>query len=98
MQAIKDGGIAAAHSPARRSLAVVMAVLVVAVLLSALVVWRVTGTEQSRGGAVTRDAGSTIEVHPPIIGARRSMPLPERGEVEFPMVGPHPPDKQPKDG
>jgi len=98
MQATKAGAIPAPRPAARRSPAVVIAMLVVAVLLSVLVVWRVTGAEQHRDGAPTRDAVSTFEGDPPTAGAHRSTALPKWGAVEFPALGPHPPGKQPKDG
>lgn len=98
MQATKTGAILVPRPAARRPPAIVIAMLVVAVLLSVLVVWRVTGAEQHRDGAPTRDVVSTIEVDPPTAGAHRSKALPKRGGVEFAASGPHPPGSQPKDG
>lgn len=97
MQTIREGAIRASR-PAHRSVAFVVAVVVGALLLATLVVWRVTDTEQRQEGDLTRDVVTTIERDGPIVGAHRPGRLPKRGEVEFPAVGPHPPGKQPKSG
>lgn len=98
MEATREGPIRVSGSWVRRRIALSMGVLVIAVLLSALVVWRVIGIERSPRDVRTPAAVSEIQVDPPNAGAHRSTALPKRGEAEFPTVGPHPPGRQPKDG
>jgi hypothetical protein len=97
MEATREGSIRVSGSWLRRAIALSMGVLVVAVLLSALVVWRI-GIERSPRDVRTPAAVSEIQVDPPYAGAHRSTALPKRGEAEFPTVGPHPPGRQPKIG
>jgi hypothetical protein len=98
MEATSERAIRVSGSRARRPIAFAIAALVVAVLATAIVVWGVSGTERSPGGAPTPAAVSEIRVDPPNAGAHRSTALLTPGEAEFPSAGPHPPGRQPKDG